>query len=85
MVSKEVKVFDYVENRRTDGYLKIFSTDDGTYDEVYVEIKPDGVEEPGQTLRLRIDDIYEAMGAFNNTRPVRYITRYNSRRDGGDD
>lgn len=85
MVSKEVKVFDYVESRRMDGYLKIFSTDDGTYDEVYVEIKPDGVEEPGQTLRVRIDDIYEALGAFNNTRPVHYIPRSYNRRDGGDD
>lgn len=85
MVSKEVKVFDYVESRRTDGYLKISSTDDGTYDEVYVEIKPDGVEEPGQTLRIRIDDLYEALGAFNNTRPVRYIPRYSTRLNGGDD
>ena len=85
MVSKEVKVFDYVESRRTNGYLKISSTDDGTYDEVYVEIKPDGEGEQSQTLCLRIDDIYEALSAFSTARPTRYMSSPCLRRNGGDD
>ena len=84
MVSKEVKVFDYVENRRRDGCLKISSTDDGTYDEVFVEIKDGGVMEYGPALRVRISDIYEAMSAFD-TRPIRYRARSYSHNDGGDD
>lgn len=85
MVSKEVKVFEYINGKRTNGYLKLFTTDDGTSNEVYVMIEPNIDGEHGPTLRLRIDDICEALDVFNNTRSVRYIPRSYARRDGGDD